>query len=309
MSSVDVIIPIHRPDEKLGLLLGELMVQTLIPDKIIIVETKVDEFLLEEYLNKIQIKKENIEIISIDKSDFDHGETRNIGIRRSSAEFFICMTQDAIPADKKMIENLIENFERQEVASVYARQIPHEDCNILEKITRDFNYPNELRIQSKSTKDKYGIKTYFCSNVCAAYRRSIFDKLGGFKKNVILNEDMIYASEVVEMGNEIVYQPNAKVYHSHNYSCMQQYRRNFDIGVSQEIEKEIFSRFSSTNEGKKLVKKTSEKLIAKRSYLGVIRLYILSGYKYIGYKMGKNYKKLPKKFILWSTMNKNYWEE
>lgn len=35
-----------------------------------------------------------------------------------------------------------------------------------------------------------GIKTFFCSDVCAAYRVDLFHKLGGFESPVIFNEDM-----------------------------------------------------------------------------------------------------------------------
>ena len=43
-----------------------------------------------------------------------------------------------------------------------------------------------------------GIKTYFCSNVCAAYKKDIFEKLGGFVDRTIFNEDMIYAGNLIQ---------------------------------------------------------------------------------------------------------------
>ena len=33
-----------------------------------------------------------------------------------------------------------------------------------------------------------------------------------------------------------------------------------------------------------------------------------SGFKYMGYFLGKRYKKLPKKVILFCTMNREYWK-
>ena len=44
--------------------------------------------------------------------------------------------------------------------------------------------------------------------------------------------------------------------HSHNYTCMQQFRRNFDLGVSQAEYPEVFQTASSESEGIRLVKKT-----------------------------------------------------
>ena len=45
-----------------------------------------------------------------------------------------------------------------------------------------------------------GIKAYFCSDVCAAYNRETYNKLGGFIKKTIFNEDMIYAGGLVKKG-------------------------------------------------------------------------------------------------------------
>lgn len=56
-----------------------------------------------------------------------------------------------------------------------------------------------LIIQKRARKNKsrlrptWEFKTFFCSNVCAMYRRSIYEKLGGFVKHTIFNEDMIFA--------------------------------------------------------------------------------------------------------------------
>ena len=56
---------------------------------------------------------------------------------------------------------------------------------------------------------RLGIKTFFCSNVCAAYRREIYEELGGFVKHTIFNEDMIYAAKAVEAGYAIAYAADA----------------------------------------------------------------------------------------------------
>ena len=55
-----------------------------------------------------------------------------------------------------------------------------------------------------------GIKTFFCSNVCAAYRREIYEELGGFVRHTIFNEDMIYAAKAVEAGYSVAYAADAQ---------------------------------------------------------------------------------------------------
>ena len=112
----------------------------------------------------------NVDIL---KKEFDHGNMRNQGISFSDAEYILLMTQDAIPADNYLVERLVAGFENDKVAVAYGRQLPKEDCREAEKFTRSFNYPDKSYLKSKKDTEKLGIKTYFCSNVCAMYKRDI----------------------------------------------------------------------------------------------------------------------------------------
>ena len=163
----------------------------------------------------------------LSKREFDHGRTRNQGVKLSDAEVFVMMTQDAIPADEFLVERLLEGLRGEKAAVAYARQLPGKDSSEAERYTRQFNYPEESRLKTKADLSELGIKTFFCSNVCAAYKRDIFDELGGFVNRAIFNEDMLYAAKAVEAGFGIAYAAQAKVYHSHNYTYRQQFRRNF----------------------------------------------------------------------------------
>jgi rhamnosyltransferase len=164
-------------------------------------------------------------------------------------------------------------------------------------------------IKSAKDIDTLGIKTYFCSNVCATYRRNIYDKLGGFAEKTIFNEDMIMAHTMIRAGYKIAYQAEAKVYHSHIYSYLQQFSRNFDLGVSHRQYSDIFLRVSSESEGIRLVKNTLQFLFDHNEYLLIPDLILSSGFKYLGYKLGTNYHKLPGSFVIHCTMNKGYWKD
>ena len=155
---------------------------------------------------------------------------------------------------------------------------------------------------------KLGIKTFFCSNVCAAYRRDIYEELGGFIRHTIFNEDMIYAAGAVRAGYGIAYEADARVIHSHNYTNMQQLRRNFDLGVSQADHPEVFAGVPSEAEGRKLVQVTYQSLKAKKKLYLFPGFCVQCGFKYAGYLMGKHYKKLPKKWVMKITMNREYWK-
>lgn len=302
---VNVIIPTYRPGTEFPELLKGLKNQEYQPDKVIIMNTE------EEYWDaRWEALCPGTEVHHIKKSEFDHGGTRMAGAALADGGILVFMTQDAVPYDKFLIGNLIKPIlERESVGAAYARQLPREDCSFLEKCTRSFNYPEISCIKTEKDMPVYGIKTFFCSNVCAAYRREAYDKAGGFVDRAIFNEDMICAGNIVKAGYGIAYVADAKVVHSHNYTCMQQLHRNFDLGVSQADHPEIFQDVPSEGEGLRLVKKTAGILVKAGKFRLLPKLFFQSGFKYIGYFMGKRYKKLPRRIVLWATMNKAYWKK
>lgn len=169
-------------------------------------------------------------------------------------------------------------------------------------------YPEESRVKWLADLPELGIKTYFCSNVCAMYRRELYLQLGGFVQKAIFNEDMIFAGELIQKGYGVAYVAEAKVVHSHNYSAIQQFHRNFDLAVSQADHPEVFAGIQSEGEGIRLVKKTAGWLCRQGKPWMVIQLVWQSGWKYLGYLLGKRYQKLPKWVIPRCTMNPKYWE-
>lgn len=302
---IDVIIPVYRPTEKLHKVLYRLCRQTHLPEQIILLNTR-DGIKLDVSVCKDRVSVTEIPIL---EKEFDHGRTREQGIWMSDADIVVMMTQDAVPADPFLLEKLSEVLnEHPDAVAAYARQIPDQNCGLLEKYTRVFNYPPKSQIKSQKDLPKLGIKTYFCSNVCAAYKKSIYEEIGGFVKKAIFNEDMIYAGTMAKRGYGIAYAADACVIHSHNYSCRQQFHRNFDLGVSQADHPEIFEGVPSEGEGLRLVKKSLAYLIKTGHIWLVPKLAGQSGFKYMGYFLGKRYKKLPKKVILFCTMNREYWK-
>ena len=177
----------------------------------------------------------------------------------------------------------------------------------VEKYTRRFNYPETSSIKWEKDTGIYGIKTYFCSNGCAAYRRGVYLELGGFPHPAIFNEDLIFAAGAIQNGWKIIYKADARVIHSHEYTYRELIRRNFDQGVSQACHPEIFEKVKSEKEGIHLICTLVKKLLKERKYLQIIQLFVESGCKYLGYQMGKHYRQLPESFIMKLTMNHNYW--
>lgn len=304
---VDLIIPVYRPDNKLNKLLKRIEKQTIRPKNILILQTVTDMNRKEEFRIPDDYSID-IQVFYIDKVNYDHGGTRKYGATLSNADILMYMTQDAVPVDEFLIEGLIRPYQDPLVSATYARQMPNSKADIIEGYTRSFNYSNESRIKSAKDIETLGIKTYFCSNVCATYRRNIYEKLGGFVEKTIFNEDMIMAHDMINAGYKIAYQASARVVHSHIYSYLQQFSRNFDLGVSHRQYSKVFLGVSSEAEGIRLVKSTLQYLVSRKEYLLIADLFLSSGFKYLGYKLGVNYNKLPESFVIHCSMNKGYWK-
>ena len=299
---IDVIVPVYKPDKRFYDLISMLKRQKIQAKHYIFINTE-RRFWKEEFLQGI----ENAEVYHITKEEFDHGKTRRMGAELSTSPIMIFMTQDAVPADEMVFTHLVDSFSDPQVAVSYARQLPNRDCKMIERFTRGFNYPKESRIKTKKDLEEMGIKTYFCSNVCAAYRKEDYIKLGGFVEKTIFNEDMLFAAKAIEAGKAVAYVAEAKVYHSHNEKVLPLFQRNFDLAVSQQQYKAVFEGISSEAEGIKLVKKKVTHLLREKKWYLIPKLVINSGAKYLGYQMGKHYERLPQKVVLCCTSNREYW--
>lgn len=299
---VDVVIPVYHPGSEFEKLMERLEKQTYEVNRIFLMHTTDGQS-----LESMTERYKNVTVEEITPDEFDHAATRDKGIRQSDADIVICMTQDACPDNEYLVSELVQALEEANVAVAYARQLPRKESTLLERYTRQFNYPPESKVKSSKDLEKMGIKTFFCSDVCAAYNRDMYLKNGGFEKKAIFNEDMIYAAKVIENEQKVYYNAKARVIHSHNYNFAQQFHRNFDMAVSQAQHPEIFRKVSSEKEGMKLIKNTVAFLIKQRRPWLVFKLFTDCAAKYAGYLLGRKYQKLPKKIVLKCTMNPRYW--
>lgn len=107
---------------------------------------------------------------------------------------------------------------------------------------------------------RYGIKTFFYTNVCSAVRKETFQKVGGYPEPIVSNEDMILAERCILAGHSIIYAPKASVIHSHDYSLKQVFGRYFDIGGSLRMNRWLLSYAKAEGEGFRLIKEQFRQL-------------------------------------------------
>lgn len=307
----------YKPDVKLIKIIEKLRKQTVKPAGINLVWSKTDH---EEDAVMSRIKREcgDIRILEIPVREFDHGGTRRRAVRNTPCDIFVMMTQDAVPKNDMLIENLTAPLISQMtertpngtvIACVYGRQLPGRDSSPYEKLSRLHNYSELSRTKTGEDIKKLGIKAFFCSDVCCAYRRDIYEECGGFVRSTVFNEDMIMARRFLDKGYAVRYEATAAVIHSHDYSAMEQLRRNFDLGASQAMFPDVFGGISSESEGIKFAVSSIKLLIKKGRPLLVPGFCIQCFFKLVGYRLGKKYASLPNAVIMKLASNKNYWKQ
>ena len=284
-------------------LLTRVKEQTIPVNEIVIVDSDSDD----DTVDKAK-KFDGVKIISIERKDFNHGGTRDLAIQQTTGDIVLCITQDALPCDERYVENLIAPFMEDEMVVMSSgRQKPRLEASPIEKLTREFNYPKKNFIRSKEDIPQLGVKTFFASDCCSAYRRTAYEAIGGFDKHILINEDMKIAAQFIYAGYKIAYVGDAAVWHSHNYSLKQQFVRNFDVAAFMEMHPELFGNISATSEGIRMVKWVEKKLLAQGRLFSAVYYIIESGVKFIANRKGRKYKNLDYSQLQKYSMHKNYW--
>lgn len=304
MKQTTIIIPTYNGAKYLGKLLDSINKQSIKDFELIVIDSSSKD-------ETVKIaKKYTDNVIVIPQSEFDHGGTRAKAAKIAKGEILVFLTQDALPYNEFSIENIIKVFENEKVAAAYGRQISYEDTNKFGKHLREFNYPETNSIKSKDDIGRYGIKTVQLSNSFAAYRKSLLEEVGIFKDNLILGEDVYTGAKMILAGYSLAYIAEAKVYHSHSYSVWQEFQRYFDIGVFHKYESWILENFGKAEgEGMKYIKSEINYLLDNSAWYLLPEFLIRNGMKYIGYKLGKSYQKLPDWLIKKFSMHHRWWNK
>lgn len=284
--SPSIIIPTWNAGGQFSELLGALIGQT-VPCEIIVIDSSSSDDTAEV------ARAYGARIILIDGKDFDHGGTRNLGVRSSAGDPIIFMTQDVMPVDEKVVENLIGALELPGVALCYGRQEARPDANPVEMFARRFNYPEKGFVRSEDDTASFGLRTFFCSNVCSAVKRREFESVGGFPEGIIMNEDMLLAARMLGAGYRVAYEPSAVVYHSHNYSLWQQFKRYFDIGSVLKRSGLAAAAGRAEGEGMRYLREQMAYLVREKEWLWVPYAFAQALAKYSGFRLGFLEKMMP----------------
>jgi rhamnosyltransferase len=160
--------------------------------------------------------------------DFSHGRSRNLGARESRGEFVAMLSQDALPADRAWLRNLLAPFADPAVAATYSRQVPRDDASPMERYFLLTHFPPGPAARREARPGAaLRLADVFFSNVSSAVRRSAL-LAHPFDEALIMSEDQQLSRDLLQAGYAVAYAPESIVVHSHRYSLRTCFRRYFD---------------------------------------------------------------------------------
>ncbi|MGL4934736.1 MAG: glycosyltransferase family 2 protein [Cetobacterium sp.] len=223
--------------------------------------------------------------LAYEVESFNHAKTRHEAALKAEGDYLVFITQDIMPVDNLWLYNLIKDLDNKTVAA-FSKQIAYKEHGEIEKLIRDFNYPDTKRVCNLENSEINGRKNLFYSDASSAILKNEFFKLDGYNFIVPTNEDVVLANNIIKNKKSFIYTPESKVYHSHKLSLKDTYNRYKAIGQFEKLyEKEI--DFSNTNgEGKKLVLFVVKKLLKEAKLIDICYFGVDIFARVLGYRKG-----------------------
>lgn len=301
--SISIIIPICNGAKTLPALLEALEKQTVPIHEIIVSDSQSTD-------DSVSIcHRFGITPILLQREEFDHGGTRSMLGAKATGDILVYLTQDAVPAAENSIEHLVLPIvESPSVCCSYGRQLAADDAGFSASSLRLFNYPAKSEIRRYEDRAQYGLKTIFISNSFAAYRRETLTENGSFKNGLIFGEDTCTLGKLLQAGHRVAYVAEACVWHSHNYTILQDFRRSFDNGVLHAMEKWLLETYGGAEKiGVTYIRSQISFLLRSGKLIQCTGFICRAVCKYAGYKCGRLHTYIPQKIRPYLSMNRTWW--
>lgn len=195
-----IIIRTKNEEKWIGHCLNGVYAQKINADiEVIIVDNNSDDQTI-KVAKRYPIKK----IVRID--EFVPGKAINIGINASTGDYIVCLSAHCIPKNNDWLSKLYDNLEANpNIAGVYGRQLPVSFTSDFDKRDLLITFGRDKKIQKND---------YFFHNANSMFSKKMWKKFpfDNISPNI---EDRIWGKKVIESGYEIIYEPDAPVYHYH----------------------------------------------------------------------------------------------
>jgi rhamnosyltransferase len=167
----------------------------------------------------------DVRVTGIPLREFNFGLTRDMVFEKSNGRIIVCLSQDAVPAHERWLENLIAPLDDTRFAAVCGRSVPDPDRGFPQfpwERNGHFYFTREMRAFAR----KYGRGL---SNANSAIRREVWKQLKFGPQPI--GEDFRFQTKLHAAGHAIAFPDGAEVLHHHTYSLRSLYKRCRNEGL------------------------------------------------------------------------------
>ncbi len=174
-------------------------------------------------------------IIEIDRHAFTYSSALNRGIEASHGRFVVPISAHVIPEGTGWLATLLECMNDVRVAGAHGRELPWPDADLYERlrlgpIFRPWRIERSLDALGDED-DPNDERLYFFSNAAACIRRELWER-HPFAE-LPYAEDLEWARWALRSGYRIVYEPEARAFHSHRESLWSRASREFSYHAAK----------------------------------------------------------------------------
>jgi rhamnosyltransferase len=171
-------------------------------------------------------------ILTLPRTAFNHGETRNQAARAARGEFVVFLVQDATPIGRQWLRRLVEGLELYPGAvGGYARQRARPDADLpLRRRIEAWTPAGRAPVIKRTTPEAWRrlspherLRLAAFDNVCSVVRRQHL--LAHPFPALEFGEDVCWGEEQLLAGHALLYIPMAEVWHSHRRGYWEHLRR------------------------------------------------------------------------------------
>ena len=180
-----------------------------------------------------------VRLHTIPNSEFGHGRTRNLAARMARGRIVVFITQDAIPAHDRWLEELVAPLSGGAVAST-GLQIPRASCFPMLKyeingVFRNQGPADRVSFVRKGDHEPVGRELdemTFYSDVNAATTREFLVDVIPYR-DVPYSEDFAFAKDLILAGYTKAYTPRGSVIHSNDLTLREYGKRFYEEVVAR----------------------------------------------------------------------------
>jgi len=194
--------------------------------EVVIVDDKSTDNSL-SLLKDFQIKYKNLKILENEKN-LGFSSSVNIGVKSASGEIVVLLNTDIYP-ETNFLESLIGHFKDEEIFAVGCLDKSIENENTILRGRGLGEWKKGFLVHKRGETDKEN--TLWVSGGSGAFRKSIWDKLGGLNDlySPFYWEDIDLSYRALKSGYKILFDSNSIVIHEHEKGAIKNKYSDFQI--------------------------------------------------------------------------------